>query len=400
MRWDRQYVTTKSLIIQPDTRGRFLARNSFSAEPMVLSSHTFFLLKCFLHPITPEEALQEFTTEYSITRSDFKKASEQLYDLNFIVPLTEDKVVQDRLTSRGFGQVIGHHYMLRDVPRVMAYKQAISRHVAGKDVAEVGCGTGILSLFAAKAGARRVTAIEETKIGNLAQRMFEANGESERIGLIAANSRDVKLEKKVDVIVHEIIGNDPLGENILFYINDVKKRLLKKNGTLIPYRLQVCAKGFEETQKEKVIAEARELSLLYGLRFDPYIRELEAVPSENYASGVKASHTYLSSEKIISKECLLYDINFYDDHENDIPAQKVKMRITEDGLLTGAIVYFRAHLDEELQLSNDPYAPLTHWRPLFIRFSKALRVKKGQLVNLATGIEVVLGSQNISLRLA
>lgn len=55
-----------------------------------------------------------------------------------------------------------HEEMLKDEVRTMAYRNAImqNRHLfKGKVVLDIGCGTGILCMFAAQAGAAKVIGV-------------------------------------------------------------------------------------------------------------------------------------------------------------------------------------------------------------------------------------------------
>lgn len=73
--------------------------------------------------------------------------------------------------------------MLKDKVRTLAYRDAIynSRHLfAGKVVLDVGCGTGILSMFAAKAGAKLVIGVDMSDIIDTAKLIVESNGLSSR----------------------------------------------------------------------------------------------------------------------------------------------------------------------------------------------------------------------------
>jgi protein arginine N-methyltransferase 1 len=69
--------------------------------------------------------------------------------------------------------------MLKDEVRTMTYRNSIyyNTHLfKNKVVLDIGCGTGILSMFAAKAGARRVIGIECSSIIEHAERIVKANG--------------------------------------------------------------------------------------------------------------------------------------------------------------------------------------------------------------------------------
>lgn len=74
--------------------------------------------------------------------------------------------------------------MLQDTVRTDAYRDFIydNKHLfAGKVVLDVGCGTGILSLFCAKAGAAKVIAVDNSSIIDKAREIVFENGLSETI---------------------------------------------------------------------------------------------------------------------------------------------------------------------------------------------------------------------------
>jgi predicted RNA methylase len=66
--------------------------------------------------------------------------------------------------------------------------------------------------IAAACASSHVYAIEASGIGKLAKAIFKANGLADRITLIEGWSTQVNLPEKADVLISEIIGNEPLGE--------------------------------------------------------------------------------------------------------------------------------------------------------------------------------------------
>ncbi len=69
--------------------------------------------------------------------------------------------------------------MLKDEVRTMTYRNSMYHNVhlfKNKVVMDIGCGTGILSMFAAKAGARKVIGVECSSIIEHAERIIKANG--------------------------------------------------------------------------------------------------------------------------------------------------------------------------------------------------------------------------------
>jgi precorrin-6B methylase 2 len=135
-----------------------------------------------------------------------------------------------------------HVGMLDDRVRVRAFISALERIVEDGDVVvELGTGTGVLAIAAARAGARKVLAIEASGISRIAQRMIADNGVDDRVDIVLGRSTGADLQEKGNVFVSEMIGNDPLAEGILELTIDARKRLLVDDATLIPATISLFA---------------------------------------------------------------------------------------------------------------------------------------------------------------
>jgi protein arginine N-methyltransferase 1 len=132
--------------------------------------------------------------------------------------------------------------MLDDVTRTKAFVRAIHATVRPGDVVlDVGTGTGVLAVEAARAGARRVYAVEQRGIGEGARDVFGANGLADRIQVVQGRSTGIELPEKADVLVSEILGNDPLAEGILSTFRDARERHLKPRAQVVPRAVTVFA---------------------------------------------------------------------------------------------------------------------------------------------------------------
>jgi SAM-dependent methyltransferase len=85
-----------------------------------------------------------------------------------------------------------HEEMLKDEVRTNTYRMAISKNphlFKDKIVLDVGCGTGILCMFAAQAGAKHVYGVDCSSIINQAKKIVDQNGFGKSITLIQGKVR-------------------------------------------------------------------------------------------------------------------------------------------------------------------------------------------------------------------
>src|SRR5688572_6586333 len=100
--------------------------------------------------------------------------------------------------------------MLKDEVRTLSYRNSMLNNphlFKDKIVLDVGCGTGILCMFAAKAGAKQVIGVDMSNIIDKAKEIIALNGFSDKITLLKGKMEEVILPvPKVDIIISEWMG--------------------------------------------------------------------------------------------------------------------------------------------------------------------------------------------------
>ncbi|KAF4367118.1 hypothetical protein CsatB_011517 [Cannabis sativa] len=127
--------------------------------------------------------------------------------------------------------------MLCDRVRMDAYYNSIfqnKHHFVGKTVLDVGTGSGILAIWSAQAGARKVYAVEATKMAEHARVLIKANNLEDVVEVIESNMEDVSLPEKVDVIISEWMGYFLLRESMFDSVIYARDHWLKPTGVMYP----------------------------------------------------------------------------------------------------------------------------------------------------------------------
>lgn len=266
-----------------------------------------------------------------------------------------------------------HTAFIMDKTRTETLRRSILQIVKPSNVVlDVGAGSGILSLFACQAGAKRVYAIERNPIIKIAKKMAIQNGFEDRIIFINEDSRFTNLPEKVDVIISETIGSFGLEENILQILSDAKRRFLKPDGLFVPKGLKfftapVYLKESENTDLINIFANKP-----WALDFSPIIKNIK-----NHVIYILI--TQLSNFEFLSKPQESGFIDFKQS-KTDSFTSKSNIKIQKNGILNGIISYFHIHFTDDIILSPEK-AGQTSWSSwcvfAFFPFTNPKNVKAG-----------------------
>ncbi|MCX5745999.1 MAG: 50S ribosomal protein L11 methyltransferase [Proteobacteria bacterium] len=252
--------------------------------------------------------------------------------------------------------------MLRDAQRNEAYRRAIAHVVKPGDVVlDMGAGTGILSIFAAASGARRVYAVERTSIAEVARKQIEVNGFGSVIEVKQTDLEDLVLDKgeKVDVLVSEWMGGFGVDENVLAPLLMARDRFLKPGGTIVPGRVTAFLAPAAIPDFDKEIT---------FWRSKPHGVDMSVIASMT-TNETFHTQTFLEPAMLLAKPREMWSHDPYTCtlEEADRPfVSKLTFEVTRSGMLTGVVAWFTADMGDGTTLTNEVGAPDTHWgRTLF-----------------------------------
>lgn len=272
-----------------------------------------------------------------------------------------------------------HRLMVADAPRTEAYQRAIeaNRHrFEGRTVMDVGAGTGILSLLAARAGAARVYAVEASGTARLLGAVARDNGYGDVVTVLKGRVEEVRLpdDVKVDVIVSEWMGFYLLHESMLDSVLYARDHFLKDDGLMFPSEARLYAAPCElkELYKEQV----EYWSQVYGF-------DMSAVGKAALASkATKPQVIALRPEALLAEPVCFKKFNLQWTEQSDVASfsEDVFVDVARAGRFDGVCVWFECDFDgrdydeggetkgDLVTLSTAPHSPLTHWKQVVIAF--------------------------------
>lgn len=315
------------------------------------------ILKVFARPLSINDALKEMNISDKYQWIGITHTITRLLQAGALTDASGNKFVPDKNIA-AFGASPIHITMLNDRVRTDAFIKGIRELVREGDiVVDIGTGTGILAIAAARAGAKHVYAIEASSIADAAQDAFNRTEVAGRITLIRGLSTRIELPEKADVLISEIIGNDPFRENILPVFKDAVQRLLKPGARILPGQIKVFGLPVKVplSRLQNIILQQQDLDNWkewYGVDLD-VLKDSVDLSRPLW----KARAENLTDFEILDEPVLLADIQFTVPYETII-SNEVKGRAGDT--FNGMLLYFEVMLGDTL-LSNHPLADQRAW---------------------------------------
>ncbi|KAF5348691.1 hypothetical protein D9758_006867 [Tetrapyrgos nigripes] len=270
-----------------------------------------------------------------------------------------------------------HEEMLKDSVRTGSYRHAIvdnSHLFKGKTVLDVGCGTGILSMFAAKAGASHVVGIDMSNIIDQAQKIIEANGFKDTITLVKGKLEEAELPiQQFDIIISEWMGYFLLYESMLDTVLLARDRYLKPGGLLFPDNATIYLAAIEDQdyKEEKINFWDNVYGFDYSCIKDIALRE-PLVDTVDLKSVV--THPYLIKQIDLTtakKEDLTFEAPF-------------TLTATRNDYVHAFLAWFDISFKcthKGVKFSTGPHAQYTHWKQTVFYTPSTIKVSESDTIN-------------------
>ncbi|CAG7734241.1 unnamed protein product [Allacma fusca] len=282
-----------------------------------------------------------------------------------------------------------HRLMLEDEPRTNTYREAIcnaSNLFKGKVVMDVGAGTGILSLFCAKAGAKKVYAVEASSLAMVLPEIVEANNFSQVIEVIHGKVEEIILDTKVDIIVSEWMGFYLLHESMLESVLYARDKYLVPGGLLFPNRARLyaapCSLQDLWLKKRSYWTESKyefDLSPLLLLASQQSAPEIATIPTEG----------------LLSDPQLLWDLDLNTVSQSGLQSFSDRrfFSVESEGPFHGIGLWFTCSFppagegEDPPELSTAPWDEETHWKQTVILLPTEGKLEEGDILGWELNLE-------------
>ncbi|XP_010609212.1 protein arginine N-methyltransferase 9 isoform X1 [Fukomys damarensis] len=274
-----------------------------------------------------------------------------------------------------------HFIMLNDRKRNMIYNAAIQKAVClgSKSVLDIGAGTGILSMFAKKAGAQSVYACELSKtMYELACDVVAANKMEAGIKLLHMKSLDIEIPKhipeRVSLVVTETVDAGLFGEGIVESLIHAWENLLlqpkikgensncEKYGKVIPASAVIFGMAVECAEIRRHhrvgIKDIAGIHLPTNMKFQsPAYSSVDTEETVEPYTTEKMSRVpggYLALTECF--EIMKVDFNNLQELKSLATKKPDKLGVPfiKEGVLDAIVVWFVLQLDDEHSLSTSP----------------------------------------------
>ncbi|KAK7045619.1 Nuclear SAM-dependent mono-and asymmetric methyltransferase [Paramarasmius palmivorus] len=267
--------------------------------------------------------------------------------------------------------------MLKDSVRTGSYRAAIINNphlFKDKTVLDVGCGTGILSMFAAKAGAAHVVGIDMSNIIDQAQKIIEANNFKDKITLVKGKLEETELPiKQFDIIISEWMGYFLLYESMLDTVLLARDMYLKPGGLIFPDNATMYLAAIEDQDyKEEKI---NFWDNVYGFDY-------------SCIKGIALREPLVDTvdlKSVVTDPCMIKHIDLRTAKKEDLTFEApFSLTATRNDYVHAFLAWFDISFEcthKKVKFSTGPHAQYTHWKQTVFYTPNTVTISEGDSIS-------------------
>lgn len=268
-----------------------------------------------------------------------------------------------------------HLSMVADRPRNEGYATAIAKCIRpGMIVLEIGTGSGLLSILAAKAGAEHVYTVELRPVmAAIARRNVAQNGVAERVTVLGATSTDLKigehLPRRADALLHELFDSRLVVDSLFKFVAHARAELLTPGAVLLPDRAQLHGRLEGRARGHGSFGDVCGVDLSALSLLDSRV---------TLASPVEDAEP-------LSAPALLADFDLHQDHPDRNGPFDAQLTVTKDGTAHMLDQWIGYGFPDGTMYENPPGTP-SHWARALSLLPDPRAVRAGDNVTLRTHV--------------
>ncbi len=268
-----------------------------------------------------------------------------------------------------------HRTLIADHVRNQAFHDALARTIKKDEtvVADIGAGTGLIGLMAAKLGAREVILYEAAEVAGVAAATIKSN-RARACNLMPCHSTEMEDPPRVDLVVSETLGNYALEENIIDTLADARRRHLRDGGVMIPARIRQFVVPVISDRIHK------ELTVWDGVGFGIDLSVARTMSLNNAYVRSFAADELLAGGAVAK----VWDEVALGSDTRGSRKGEASWKLDQAQTIYGFAYWWDAELVPGVTLSTAPDAPRTHWEQLYfpLQTPMVLEAQESALVTL------------------
>lgn len=284
----------------------------------------------------------------------------------------------------GFGRFSDRHHVsqsavleehwgyVADPVRLERFRESIRSVVKPGDlVADLGCGSGVLTLLSLQAEAGHVYAIDNSRMLTVARESIARCGFADRVSFIQGRSQKIKLPQRVDVVLCDHVGWFGFDYDILDLLADARRRFLKSDGVSIPGVIDLKLAAVESEACRAAAERWTDIDVPAAYR---WLRD----------SSINSKHSVeLEACELLGAPVDLGELDLRS-QQPDFLSWSASLPIGRDGVVHGLAGWFDCELSDGVRMTNSPLATDRINRPqVFLPIDTPVRVAAGDSLNAA-----------------